>query len=158
MCGAIFDKFTRGDAGRGPLRNHGLGLTFCKLAVEAHGGRIWVEPRPGGGSLFRFTLPKRVLGVGTSPLPARLEEQAAAGVKLDSHFWCLCGITPIGKFKKHHGDERFGSIGAQRHAGKSLGARRLLSGKTGKAGYQNGKPSHQPPGAPAPPRGGSHFG
>src|SRR5690606_29843148 len=35
----------------------GLGLTFCKLAVEAHGGRIWLESRDGEGSAFHFSLP-----------------------------------------------------------------------------------------------------
>ena len=39
-------------------RGFGLGLTFCRLAVEAHGGKIWVEPGPNGvGSRFAFTLP-----------------------------------------------------------------------------------------------------
>ncbi|GBD08209.1 Sensor histidine kinase ResE [Candidatus Thermoflexus japonica] len=50
----IFKPFVTGmTKGRGV----GLGLAFCKLAVEAHGGRIWVEDRPGGGAAFVFTLP-----------------------------------------------------------------------------------------------------
>ncbi len=54
MREAIFQPFVTGMVkGRGV----GLGLAFCKLAVEAHGGRIWVEDRPGGGAAFVFTLP-----------------------------------------------------------------------------------------------------
>lgn len=34
----------------------GLGLSICRTIVEAHGGRIWAEPRPGGGTIFQFTL------------------------------------------------------------------------------------------------------
>ncbi len=34
----------------------GLGLSICRTIVEAHGGKIWVEPRPQGGTIFRFTL------------------------------------------------------------------------------------------------------
>jgi two-component system sensor kinase FixL len=34
----------------------GLGLSICRTIVEAHGGRIWVEPRDGGGTVFHFTL------------------------------------------------------------------------------------------------------
>jgi len=54
----IFERFARG-AGTGPRpRGFGLGLTFCKLAIEAHGGRIWVEDGEGGvGCRFVFTLP-----------------------------------------------------------------------------------------------------
>lgn len=52
----IFDKFTRVKYQDAP-RGVGLGLAFCKLAVEAHGGQIWVESEPGNGSEFIFTLP-----------------------------------------------------------------------------------------------------
>jgi signal transduction histidine kinase/transcriptional regulator with GAF, ATPase, and Fis domain len=53
----IFERFSQVPGLRGRRRGSGLGLTFCKLAVDAHGGRIWVEPRPEGGSIFSFTLP-----------------------------------------------------------------------------------------------------
>jgi two-component system sensor kinase FixL len=36
----------------------GLGLSICRTIVEANGGRIWMEPREGGGALFHFTLIK----------------------------------------------------------------------------------------------------
>jgi PAS domain S-box-containing protein len=51
----IFEKF--GQVGGRKVRGTGLGLTFCKLAVEAHGGQIWVESEEGQGSVFAFALP-----------------------------------------------------------------------------------------------------
>lgn len=52
----IFDKFMQVSAD-GPRLSVGLGLTFCKYAIEAHGGRIWVDSVPGEGSTFSFSLP-----------------------------------------------------------------------------------------------------
>ncbi|HEX6305760.1 MAG TPA: GAF domain-containing protein [Anaerolineales bacterium] len=52
----IFDKYARLHAQEGP-KGIGLGLAYCRLAVEGHGGRIWVESSPGSGSRFTFTLP-----------------------------------------------------------------------------------------------------
>ena len=52
----IFDKFTRLKEKDMP-GGLGVGLAFCRLAVQGHGGRIWVESNPGQGSRFAFTLP-----------------------------------------------------------------------------------------------------
>ncbi|MBN1812552.1 MAG: GAF domain-containing protein [Anaerolineae bacterium] len=52
----IFERFTRLENADG-VKGTGLGLAFCKLAVEAHRGRIWVESEVDQGSQFKFTLP-----------------------------------------------------------------------------------------------------
>ncbi len=57
--GRLFQPFYRVDSGLGRrTQGVGLGLYLCKSIVEAHGGQIWVESRPGAGSTFRFTLPR----------------------------------------------------------------------------------------------------
>ena len=54
----IFDKFAVLDPAASTARtSSGLGLTFSKMVVEAHGGEIWVESEPGQGSSFSFWLP-----------------------------------------------------------------------------------------------------
>lgn len=57
----IFKKFEQLDAKAAGIRTgSGLGLTFCKMAVEAHNGKIWIESEVGKGSTFSFILPLNV--------------------------------------------------------------------------------------------------
>ena len=51
----IFELFTQAPGGYG--RGTGVGLAFCKLAIEAHGGHIWVDSVPDEGATFSFSLP-----------------------------------------------------------------------------------------------------
>jgi PAS domain S-box-containing protein len=53
----VFEKFVQVPGSKGRQKGTGLGLTFCKLTIEAHGGRIWVDCPSEGGSVFTFTLP-----------------------------------------------------------------------------------------------------
>jgi len=55
----IFEKFGQTNSGRQHRHSTGLGLAFCRLAVEAHKGKIGVQSEPGKGSKFWFTLPTR---------------------------------------------------------------------------------------------------
>lgn len=67
----IFRKFEQVRLANVPrVRTSGLGLAFCRLVVEAHGGRIWVQSSEGKGSAFHFILPP-------DPVPA--PEGAATG-------------------------------------------------------------------------------
>ena len=57
----LFDRFYRASTSSSGL---GLGLYISRILVEAHGGRIWVESRPGQGSTFTMALPLTEVGEG----------------------------------------------------------------------------------------------
>jgi len=56
----LFEKFTRGQH-ESPVPGVGLGLSICRAIIEAHGGHIRAENRPGGGACFTFSLPLEAL-------------------------------------------------------------------------------------------------
>jgi signal transduction histidine kinase len=53
----VFEKYARANLGNAQRKGTGLGLPFCKLAIEALGGRISIEDSPSGGASFQIVLP-----------------------------------------------------------------------------------------------------
>lgn len=67
----IFDKFVQGENQKARVRTGtGLGLTYCKMVVEAHGGHITVFSQPKDGSVFTFRLPLTATGSTASASPS----------------------------------------------------------------------------------------
>ena len=79
----IFQKFGQALPRQlGQIRSTGLGLAYCRLAIEAHGGRVWVESQVGQGSVFEFNLPDAALA-SDSPSRAVIELAGAAPIGLE---------------------------------------------------------------------------
>ncbi len=53
----VFDRFNQLRSKNGRRKGSGLGLCICRGIVESHGGKIWVESKPGQGAVFSFTIP-----------------------------------------------------------------------------------------------------
>lgn len=72
----IFQKFSRlENESRKNYHSTGLGLTFCKMAIEAHTGAIWVESEVGKGATFLFTLPHATLKEGLPTTQTTLKQE-----------------------------------------------------------------------------------
>lgn len=69
----VFEPFYRSEAAKRMAAGAGIGLFVCRRLVEAMGGRIWAEPREGGGSVFAFAL-------STWPIDPEDDEDAPIGV------------------------------------------------------------------------------
>ena len=78
---SIFDKYAQVDGGRasGRLRSTGLGLTFCKLTVEAHGGSIRARSEAGKYTTMEFNLPVARLETGAARHTVAQPESVAVG-------------------------------------------------------------------------------
>jgi signal transduction histidine kinase len=65
----VFDRFYRASEATRTTKGAGLGLFLARAVVEAHGGRIWVDPKPGGGARVCFSLPR-----SSHPSPSLLKK------------------------------------------------------------------------------------
>lgn len=66
----IFQAFYRSPRLSNSVSGAGIGLAVCKLLIQAQSGRIWAQPREGGGAIFAFSLPSSLEELRTNPQPA----------------------------------------------------------------------------------------
>ncbi|MGI8437202.1 MAG: CHASE2 domain-containing protein [Chthoniobacterales bacterium] len=78
----VFEKFGQTAGGQAHRHSSGLGLAFCRLALEAHGGAIGLQSEVGKGSTFRFTLP--LLPETRLETPGHLTSAPALGARREN--------------------------------------------------------------------------
>ena len=90
----VFEKYAQVELRQaGVSINRGLGLTFCQLAIEAHGGKIVADEAPGGGAMFRVMLPVRAEDDTGPAVPRVPVEQRDAPARLPEP----ASVTPVGQ-------------------------------------------------------------
>jgi len=76
----IFEAYYQAEAGRKRKAGVGLGLAYCRMVVEGHGGAIWTQPNPGGGTIFAFRLPAEAPALASTGDPAPAEQREPVAV------------------------------------------------------------------------------
>jgi len=98
----VFDKYWQGERHAGYSSSTGLGLTFCKLAVEAHGGAITIESDPGQFTTFNFSLPIAHVVENVEEAPATVALEREESLILESDIAILSKyISELGGLKVH---------------------------------------------------------
>jgi PAS domain S-box-containing protein len=81
---ALFEPFRQGPEAPAHTPGVGIGLTLVARFAELHGGRAWVEERPGGGSSFRVLLPDPpAAAAATAPAPQRQDDVASPNIAFE---------------------------------------------------------------------------
>ncbi len=74
----LFEPFRRGGASKGGVKSTGLGLAIVERCVSRLGGRVWVRSDAEEGTRFVFTLPTRLVGVGSEKTPLSQRNEGGA--------------------------------------------------------------------------------
>jgi PAS domain S-box-containing protein len=97
----LFEPFYRSDEARARANGIGVGLAVCRRVAECQGGRIWAQPRRGGGAVIAFALPlvheaaEREAAELEAAEPERGSDRAAEGVAVGSGALLVADEEPV---------------------------------------------------------------